>query len=272
MSARRTLRAVARGGFAHLGANRTGIAEACFGYAGGAVLGSLLDALAHAGGASTGGFAGDVTGLVGLWTGFLGAAVVAARRSGFVTHRSAGALSVRGELRAVLATWRAAFGVGIRPVDVPIGIVAGLVAQYVFVPVAEVPLLPFVPHLYSRLGNPAKSLTVGISGSGLVILGVLVCVGSPLFEELFFRGVLLRGIAGSTGHTGTVSRRVAVGAALVTGVIFGLAHFEPLQLLGLIAAGWTFSAIAATTGRLGGGFVAHMTFNAVTFIAVTHAF
>jgi membrane protease YdiL (CAAX protease family) len=129
-----------------------------------------------------------------------------------------------------------------------------------------------VPHLYERLGTPARSLTAGISTPGLVILGIIVCVGSPMFEELFFRGVLLRGIAGMRGDEGPVRRRVAVVSTLCTGVLFGLAHFEPLELLGLIAAGLTFGTLASSTGRLGAGFFAHVTFNAVTFIAVTHAF
>ena len=79
------------------------------------------------------------------------------------------------------------YGLTLRPwPDIPLGIVAGVASQYLLVPVVEAPLLPFVHHLYSRLGHPAQSLTGDTFGTGLVVLAVLVCVGSPVVEELFF--------------------------------------------------------------------------------------
>jgi uncharacterized protein len=52
-------------------------------------------------------------------------------------------------------------------------------------------------------------------------------------------------------------------------VVFGLAHFEPLQLPALILFGVVLGVLAQRTGRLGPGIVAHATFNAVTVLSLT---
>jgi len=246
--------------FGRLRANPAGVKEVVFAYAAALVLGSLAVAIVQGGaaGKGLGSIRSDLVDLAVLYVCYLAAAVVTYRKCGY------GPRITRSGLQE-------AFGVAIRPIDVPVGIVAGVLAQYVFVPVASLPLLPFVPHLTNRLGGVARSLTDGVSTPGLVVLGLFICLGSPLLEELFFRGVLLRGLAGLTGSRDVVRPKVAVLAALGTSVLFGLAHFEALQLLGLVAAGFTFAALAATTGRLGPGFIAHVTFNTLAFVSVTHA-
>ena len=251
---------VRRSLLAELPANRTGFPEALGGYVVGAVLGTVLVA-AFAGTVVSGrtDLRQNVCNLIGLWAGFAVAAVVAARRSGFVG-------------RGPYVTMRDAFGATIRPVDVPLGIAAGLFAQYAVTPVAEAPLTPFVPHLAQRLSDPANSITQGLSTAGLVVIAILVCVGSPVMEELFFRGVILRGVAGTGGVTGVVGRPRAAAAIVAQAVCFGLVHYEALQLPGLIAAGLVFGVLAASTGRLGPGVIAHMTFNAATIVTVVHLF
>lgn len=198
-------------------------------------------------------FAADVASLLGLWVGFLGAVILAARR--------------RGPLRPVGGRLGAAYGLSIRlwP-DVPLGIAVGVGAQYLLVPLLELPLLPFVPDLYQRLGGPAQQLTSDVHGTGLVVLGLLVCVGSPVVEELFFRGLLLRSVAGEFGARG---RAGAPAAIALTAVVFGLVHFEPLQFLGLAGFGAVLGVLAWRTGRLGPGIVAHAAFNSATIITLT---
>ncbi len=91
-------------------------------------------------------------------------------------------------------------------------------------------------------------------------------VGAPFFEELFFRGLLLRSLARLFGSfAGWVGPTAAV---VVTGVLFGLAHAESLQLLGLAAFGIALSAIAYRTGRLGMNMFAHAAFNLTAVAAV----
>jgi membrane protease YdiL (CAAX protease family) len=154
--------------------------------------------------------------------------------------------------------------------DALIGVAAGVASQYVLVPILEALLLPFVPHLFHRLSGPAVHLTSGAHGVGLFVLGFLVCVGSPCVEELFFRGLLLRSLA---GRFAMLSKRsgpiLCVG---LTAVCFGLAHFEALQLIGLVGFGVVLGSLAWRTGRLGPGIVAHAAFNAVTFVALVGPF
>jgi membrane protease YdiL (CAAX protease family) len=56
-------------------------------------------------------------------------------------------------------------------------------------------------------------------------------------------------------------------AVVITGVLFGLAHAESLQLLGLATFGIILSVVSYRTGRLGMNMVAHATFNLVAVSA-----
>ena len=56
-------------------------------------------------------------------------------------------------------------------------------------------------------------------------------------------------------------------AIVVTGVLFGLAHAESLQLLGLAVFGIILSFVSYRTGRLGMNMVAHATFNLMAVAA-----
>ncbi len=70
-------------------------------------------------------------------------------------------------------------------------------------------------------------------------------------------------------HLGAVSS--VVFAVLTSSVLFGLAHYEALELPALIGAGATFALLAASTGRLGPGFIAHVTFNTATIITLVYS-
>ncbi|MGO9148503.1 MAG: lysostaphin resistance A-like protein [Acidimicrobiales bacterium] len=270
--------------------NSFGLPEAMFGIVAGFVLAflavSVYAALAqHPRHPSQ--YGEDVVSLIALWIGFVGAVVVATRnaargRSGASAGSAdrAGRADPAGGVDSAGSADRAGradrkgtgsvvrdFGLTLRPwPDIPLGIVAGVASQYLLVPVVEAPLIPFVHHLYSRLGHPAQSLTGDAFGTGLVVLAVLVCVGSPVVEELFFRGLLLRSLLGSFEQIGP-----RLGPALsivVTALVFALVHFEALQFLGLAGFGVVLGLLAWRTGRLGPSIVAHMAFNTVTIIAI----
>lgn len=245
--------------------NPFGIAEALFGLAAGLVVSGLAlgvyDSSAHLpSGSAT--FGDDVVSLFALWLGFVGAAVVASR-----LHRP-GSASGGGT-----GSFADDYGVRIRPlVDIPLGIVVGVAAQYLLVPLLELPLQPFVPRFSQRLGHPTRQLLGPASSGGtgeLVVIALLVCVGSPLVEELFFRGLLLRGLLGRLGRLGRFLGPAL--SILVTGLVFALVHFEALQFLGLAGLGVVLSFLSWRTGRLGPCVVAHMAFNTVTVIAFVAA-
>ncbi len=252
--------------------NPFGIVEALLGLAVGLLLSviaeSIYDALSHTP-ATAGTFGQDVVSLVSLWTGFVGAAVVGTRlRMPSATPGEQG-LQFRGTGSVV-----SDYGLRLKPwPDLPLGIAVGIASQYVLVPVLEYPLQPFVPHLTQRLGHPARQLLGPATSSGtgeIVAIALLVCLGSPVVEELFFRGVLLRGLLGRLKHLGP--RLCPVVSILGTGILFGLVHFEPLQFIGLTGFGVVLGILAWRSGRLGPSIVAHVTFNTTTVIAyvLTH--
>ena len=123
-----------------------------------------------------------------------------------------------------------------------------------------------VHNFNQQFNAPSQRLTGGSHGVGYVVIGICTVVGAPFFEELFFRGVLLRSLARLFGDVGRwVGPALAI---VVTGVLFGLAHAESLQLLGLALFGVILSFIAYRTGRLGMNMVAHATFNLMAVAAV----
>jgi CAAX protease family protein len=285
--------------------NPFGVWEAAFGLVAGFLLSIVaVSVYSSASGGHPGTIGTDIADFAGLWTGFAGAAVVACRTGKFALFLGsgsrpgeglpasgpttagpttaspaptgpvpAGAIPAGGAPAGMASTrasgWRsfaAAYGVSIRPwPDVPLGIAVGVAAQYALVPLLELPLQPFVNHLSSRLGQPAQQLLTPVNGASLVVLTVLVCVGSPLVEELFFRGLLLRGLLGRFRHLGPRSGPAL--SIVVTGLVFGLVHFEALQFLGLAGFGMVLAYMAYRTGRLGPSILAHIAFNTTTIIA-----
>lgn len=184
---------------------------------------------------------------VGIWIFFVGGTVAAARHYWHLPTR-------------VLAR------VKFRPIDLPIGLVVGVIGQLVIVPALYVPFELHNPSLSKAISKPAQSL-IGIGhGSGLLVVAFVVLVGAPIAEELFFRGLVLRTLADRFAR-----RPPAVRAAVSitgSGLLFGLAHFEPLQFLGLFVVGCVFAAIVWSTGRLGTSIIAHASFNLVALAAL----
>jgi membrane protease YdiL (CAAX protease family) len=246
-------------------ANSFGLVEAALGFIAGVVLGSLaLSLYASASGrpASSGSLPVDLISLGGLWAGLVGGTLVAT-----IAHLR----PVDGRVVAGPAGWWDRFatdyGVAVRPwPDLVLGPLVGVASQYALVPLLELPLAPFVHSLSQQVGKPAEQLTSHVAGPGLLVLALFVCLGSPVVEELFFRGLLLRALLGSTARL-TSTLRVVVSIA-VSSLLFALAHFEAIQFLGLAGFGAVLGVMAWRTGRLGMGMAAHASFNAVAIVAI----
>lgn len=173
---------------------------------------------------------------VPLWGGYLGAVFIAGKKG-------------RG--------MAADFGLSMRGIDVPVGLVIGAVVQLVVVPLLYVPILRLSGTDSNDLSAPARALADKATGPvGWLLLVLIVVVGAPVVEELFFRGLFLR----SLQKCGLPDWA----AIVISAAVFGAVHFQLLQFVGLFAIGLVLAAMAVRTGRLGLSIFTHMGFNATS--------
>lgn len=170
---------------------------------------------------------------VPLWAGYLTMPIVASSRKG----------------NGLVAD----FGLRARALDVPLGMAIGVATQLIVVPVIYVPIFWIIGE--RDVSASARALTDRAdSPVGVVLLILIVVVGAPIVEELFFRGLLLRSLENRWGRAWAVA---------LSSLIFGAVHLEPLQFPALVAVGVILALLAVRTGRLGPGIFAHIAFNAV---------
>ncbi|GAB3618035.1 hypothetical protein GCM10027416_25920 [Okibacterium endophyticum] len=106
-----------------------------------------------------------------------------------------------------------------------------------------------------------------------IVFAAAGAVVSPLVEELFFRGLMLRAVLKSSTGSPTSASVIAVG---VSAIAFALVHALQLQpgggmiVVGLstLIVGVALGALALFTGRLGGAIIAHIVFNATALITI----
>ena len=135
----------------------------------------------------------------------------------------------------------------------------GVVAQLVLIPAVYAPLLRLFDTSSDALEKPARELVAAAtSPTDRVLLTVMVCVMAPLVEELLYRWVLFTPLA----------RRSAAGAIAITAVVFGAAHFQPLQFVGLALLGVFNAVLVARRGWLGPAIASHVAFNLATLIVL----
>jgi membrane protease YdiL (CAAX protease family) len=152
------------------------------------------------------------------------------------------------------------FGLRFRWPDLPIGAVVGVVSQLALVPIVSLPWIVLLGKNLDDLDDSARELAdKATQPVGVALLVLIVVIGAPIVEELFFRGLLQRSLLRRTGP---------VAAIATSSLVFGVTHFQLLQFPALVAFGAVLGTLAYKTGRLGPGIVAHMAFNAVTVIAL----
>ncbi len=177
---------------------------------------------------------------VPLWLGLLGWPLLVSRRKG------------NGPVED--------FGLRARQDQVAAGFGIGVLAQAVVVPLLYLPIFELFDSLDSEdVSEQARELTDRATGLGIVLLVLVVVVGAPIVEELFYRGLLLR----------SLDRHLPTWAAVVlSSVLFGLSHFQGIQLPALVLFGVLAAVLAVRTGNLGASIAAHMGFNAWTVFAL----
>lgn len=175
---------------------------------------------------------------VPLWVGLAGAPILAARRKGT-------SLAVD-------------FGFRMERNDVPIGLAIGVALQLVLVPLIYVPLR-LLGGDTDEVSEPARELVDNAVGPlGVVLLLLVVGLGAPVVEELFYRGLTQRALLNRIGRPAW--------AVVIAALFFALAHLQSLQFPALVAVGIAFGVLAQRSGRLGPSIFAHMGFNLTTAV------
>lgn len=194
-----------------------------------------------------------IVGELGLWVGFAGAV--------WLASYTRGTGSIRRDMGLHLKLWP----------DLPLGIVLGVAGQFL-VSALYLPFSNDNKHFAHQLDKPANKLLGGAHGIGILGLILVIMVGAPLFEELLFRGVIMRALERLFGRWG--QKAGTFGGILGSAILFGLAHVEPLQFFGLAAFGVILAVLAHYYKRLGPDMVAHSAFNGVAltvYLLGTHA-
>jgi membrane protease YdiL (CAAX protease family) len=159
------------------------------------------------------------------------------------------------------------FGLRWRPLDIGLG-VAGSIAARSTESIALLPIIILQPHFRVPEVSEFQRFTTGVSG--WIVLALVTCVGAPIVEELFFRGLI---------QTRLVSRYGPVVGIGVTSVLFGAAHLigwaGPISLvyaLAIAGAGVALGTMRHLTGRLGTSMMTHSFFNgqALLILAFVH--
>lgn len=151
------------------------------------------------------------------------------------------------------------FGLRLAPIDVPLGLAAGVLFQLVVLRIFYLPILVLTDTDVDELSESAREITDRADGAfSVTMLVILVVIGAPVVEELFYRGLLLRSLERRFG---------SVVAVVASGAFFGVVHYpNVIGIPGLALFGIFLAAITVRSGRLGLAIVAHMAFNAVTVI------
>jgi membrane protease YdiL (CAAX protease family) len=209
----------------------------------GEVVGGILAGIAAAiTGSSTTSAGVTLLGEIGLWGGMIGACVVVSRQYG-------------------TSSLRRDFTLGFRVRDIGPGVVVALAGTVLSAAASSA-------FAGSRFAGSNTQIISGEKGNGVgfVIVTLIVALGAPFFEELFFRGLI---------HTALATRLGPVRAIVAQGLLFGLAHYEPSNGYGNVSVIVTIAALgmilgyaAYRTGRLGAGMVGHGLFNLVAAIVI----
>lgn len=136
------------------------------------------------------------------------------------------------------------------------GALLGVVTQLVLLPLLYVPILWLNPD--ADVGEAAEELVAGFDTLGEQLLFFFVAVvAAPVVEELFYRGLMLRGL----------THYLPAWLSVVTSaLVFAAIHFQLLQLPGLFLFGLIAGSVVLYTGKVGVSIAMHMAFNLVTVL------
>jgi membrane protease YdiL (CAAX protease family) len=170
---------------------------------------------------------------LGLWFGLLGTPWLVSRFKGNGMRRD--------------------FGLTAKWVDLPVGALWGLIGQFGILLVVYLPMSWLFNITRDEFSEPAQEMSDRATNPiGVVLLVLIVGVGAPVVEEIFYRGLVQRSLINRFGPVWGIG---------LASVIFGAVHFQGYQLPALALAGLLFGLLAYRAQRLGPAIFAHMVFN-----------
>ncbi|MCY4256763.1 MAG: type II CAAX endopeptidase family protein [bacterium] len=176
-------------------------------------------------------------GQIGLWGGFAFTVLAAGRLRGSGVRRD--------------------FGLAMKMSDIPLGLLIGVFAQIVVVWLIYAPFQFFFEF---DVSEAARDLTNrAATNADITLLFLSVVVGAPIFEELFFRGLVLRAFERKWG---------TLMGVLASSLLFGAVHLQPLQFPALVVFGIIAAWLTKRYMRLGPAIWAHVGFNLVAVVSL----
>jgi uncharacterized protein len=139
-----------------------------------------------------------------------------------------------------------------RAVDVPLGVAVGVGCQLVVSPLYWLASL-LVGDDFDVSAEARELTDRATTAPGVVALLLIVGIGAPLAEEIFYRGLT---------QVALEKRGLRWGWALVaTSGFFAIGHLQPLQFPALFLFGLVLGVLVHRAGRLGPAIWAHLAFN-----------
>jgi membrane protease YdiL (CAAX protease family) len=145
-------------------------------------------------------------------------------------------------------------------------LVAGVAAQF-----GVGIVYSLLPIDTTELGKPAHEILdrANENSLGVVLLGLAVGIGAPVMEELFYRGVVHRGLVLRFANASGFVKNVV--PFLLSSAIFAAIHFQALQFGALFAVGALCAFAFHKTGRIMSAIAVHAGFNLTTVVALSIA-
>jgi membrane protease YdiL (CAAX protease family) len=153
-------------------------------------------------------------------------------------------------------------GLRAKAIDAPVGLAVGVASQLLLVPGLYWLLFTLIGE--QDVSAAARQLTDRATDPlSVVLVFVIVGIGAPIAEEIFFRGMALP----------IFGRKLqARWAVFASGAFFAATHFQLLQFPALLVFGIVLGWLTVRTRRLGPALWAHLGFNVIAAAGLIFGF
>lgn len=144
----------------------------------------------------------------------------------------------------------------VKPISTTLITIAGITICHALV-IAYVQVVNWLDIDTLVPGNPFESWNIDTISFAIIAFSAVII--APLFEEIFFRGFMYQAFR--------KTMRVWL-AAILTSLIFGIAHIDPAIIIPIALVGMILLGIYRWTGNLWSSIITHAGYNAIAVIAL----